>query len=264
MSLKSTLPPDIYNRIEEIQSMIFEIANGNYNFRLQRSAENNELDGLIGGINMLGEEIKASTVSRNYLQNIYRGVIDLLIILKKDFTIETANHQVLSSLGYTKDQLVDQPFSKLLGPNYKDSLDRIEKDLKENNISVNLELNLLTSGNVAVTHAVSFSLLSGSDDLDTSILVTAKDVTAFKETEERLKRQNEALKEIAWIQSHKVRGPVASIKGLMMLIDWDQNSLEENRQVFQNMQQTIEQLDVIIHEIVNKTGNLFEDEDSPQ
>lgn len=244
--------------------MIFEIANGNYNFRLQRSDENNELDGLIGGINMLGEEIKASTVSRNYLQNIYKGVIDLLIILKKDFTIEIANHQVLSSLGYTKDQLINQHFSKLLGPDYQDDLNRIERDLKENNVSVNMELNFLTSDNVPVAHAVSFSLLSGGNDLDTSILVTAKDVTAFKETEERLRRQNEALKEIAWIQSHKVRGPVASIKGLMMLIDLDQNSLEDNRQIFTNMQQTIEQLDVIIHEIVNKTGNLFEDEDSPQ
>ena len=261
MSLKSSLPADVFKRIEEINSLIFEIANGNYGYRLKRSRDNDELDGLIGGINMLGEEIKASTVSRNYLQSIYKGVVDLLIILKKDFTIETVNDEVLQKLGYSEAYLQHQPFQLILSPSDQKKLKKIESDLGKNPVCMNTELTFLHADETPVTHSVSFSVLSDNYEESTRILVIAKDVTAFKETERRLKHQNETLKEIAWIQSHKVRGPVASILGLMKLIDWENKDPADNMQVIQNLQATAEKLDAIIHEIVEKSGHLFLEED---
>ena len=261
MSLKSSLPAVVFKRIEEINSLIFEIANGNYGYRLKRSKGNDELDGLIGGITMLGEEIKASTVSRDYLQSIYKGVVDLLIILKKDFTIETVNDEVLRKLGYSEASLQNQPFQVILSPSHQKILKKVENDLGKNSICMNIELTFLHADKTPVSHSVSFSVLSDNHEESTRILVIAKDVTAFKETERRLKQQNETLKEIAWIQSHKVRGPVASILGLMKLIDWENKTPSDNMQVIQNLQATAERLDAIIHEIVEKSGHLFLDED---
>lgn len=259
MSLKSTLPKEVHDRIEEIHSLVFEIANGNYDFRLERSSENNELDGLIGGINMLGEEIKASTVSRDYLQSIYKGVVDPLIILKKDFTIETVNQQTEKQLQYDQGQLSNLHFRALVSPLHHKKLSKIEAELANSGVCTNMELDFQSGDHRKVTHSVSFSILSDKHDFSTRILVIAKDVTGFKETEKRLKEQNDALREIAWIQSHKVRGPVASLKGLMMLIDWDNKSHEENMLVVNNMRSTVDKLDLIIHEIVKKSGNLFDD-----
>ena len=44
-----------------------------------------------------------------------------------------------------------------------------------------------------------------------------RDVTQRRQTEHRLVAQNEQLRRIAWYQSHEVRGPVASILGLISL-----------------------------------------------
>lgn len=260
MPSKSPLPEDIQRRIEEIHTLIFEIANGNYDYRISRSEENDELDGLIGGITMLGEEIKASTVSRNYLRSIYKGVVDLLVVLRQDFTIETVNEQVQTRLGYDSEYLPGKPFQTILSTLHHKKLKKIEADLEKHQQCTNIELNFVHENKATVTYSASFSVLSDKPGGSGSILVIAKDVTEFKETERRLKNQNELLKEIAWIQSHKVRGPVASILGLMRLIDWKNQSPEENMIILQNLQLTAEKLDDIIHEIVAKSGHLFYDD----
>ena len=66
-----------------------------------------------------------------------------------------------------------------------------------------------------------------------------------------LEKQNRQLREIAYIQSHKVRKPVANILGLMQLMDKSKMS-EENQKYFDFLLQATQDLDKIIHEIVDK------------
>lgn len=51
------------SRIEEILSLIQDLASGNLEARRGRSERNDELDAVIEGLNMLGEELAAQTVS---------------------------------------------------------------------------------------------------------------------------------------------------------------------------------------------------------
>ena len=51
------------SRIEEILSLIQELASGNLDARREMSGRSDELDGVIEGLNMLGEELAAQTVS---------------------------------------------------------------------------------------------------------------------------------------------------------------------------------------------------------
>ncbi len=84
------------------------------------------------------------------------------------------------------------------------------------------------------------------------LTVFVTDITERKQNELKIISQNEKLKVIAWQQSHEVRGPVASILGLLNLIK------TEDRQTYnplylQYLQQSAEQLDKIIHKIVANT-----------
>lgn len=70
---------------------------------------------------------------------------------------------------------------------------------------------------------------------------------------EKIELQNKRLKEIAWIQSHKVRSPVANILGLSQLFDRAASSASINEEVISKVVLSARQLDTIINEIDDKT-----------
>ena len=84
------------------------------------------------------------------------------------------------------------------------------------------------------------------------LTVFVTDITERKQNELKIINQNEKLKVIAWQQSHEVRGPVASILGLLNLIKTEDKQTY-NPLYMQYLQQSAEQLDVIIHKIVANT-----------
>jgi PAS domain S-box-containing protein len=77
-----------------------------------------------------------------------------------------------------------------------------------------------------------------------------------KRNQESIKEQNKMLQEIAAISSHDIRRPVATILGLVNL--FDRNNLENpmNREIVDHLGITAQELDGVIHTIVEKTVHL--------
>ena len=73
------------------------------------------------------------------------------------------------------------------------------------------------------------------------------------ELNEAYKKQNEQLREIAWIQSHKVRSPVATILGLIPLLKYNDKTDNENKLILEGIKTASINLDTIIREIDEKT-----------
>jgi two-component system sensor histidine kinase/response regulator len=71
---------------------------------------------------------------------------------------------------------------------------------------------------------------------------------------ESITKQNKLLKEIAWIQSHLVRAPLARIMGLStLLLDEDEDVINSNKnQIINYIVDSANELDVIIKDIVDK------------
>ena len=84
------------------------------------------------------------------------------------------------------------------------------------------------------------------------------DITERKQFEHKLKRQNEQLKEIAWISSHDIRRPVASILGLINLYDIEDPTKPFNQEVINLLNVTTKELDKVIRKIVYKTYEIEE------
>jgi len=83
-----------------------------------------------------------------------------------------------------------------------------------------------------------------------SIICTiAEDITEIIILESQLKEKIKQIKDISWKNSHLLRGPVATIIGLVNLIEEKEITSERNIQVFSYVKQTIEKLDSVIHEI---------------
>ncbi|WP_375577696.1 CHASE domain-containing protein [Marivirga tractuosa] len=86
------------------------------------------------------------------------------------------------------------------------------------------------------------------------ILGIIRDISVRKNYTNSIKEQNEKLREIAWIQSHEVRAPLARLLGLLDLVDNYQNISEESKtRVIQSLRDSALELDIIIRDVVRRT-----------
>ncbi len=85
------------------------------------------------------------------------------------------------------------------------------------------------------------------------IALNITNIDSLKKSEERIKAQNEQLTEIAFIQSHKVRRPVATILGLVGIFNKNNLADEFNAVVLDKLTVATEELDEVIHSIVGAT-----------
>ncbi|MGZ3765977.1 MAG: PAS domain S-box protein, partial [Mucilaginibacter sp.] len=82
-----------------------------------------------------------------------------------------------------------------------------------------------------------------------------QDITAVKQKELRIIRQNEQLTDIAQINAHEIRRPVATILGLMQLINKENIESETDRELLAHLETATHELDVVIKRIIDKTVN---------
>jgi len=84
-------------------------------------------------------------------------------------------------------------------------------------------------------------------------LVISQDITEQVNYIRAIESQNEQFKEIAWLQSHKVRGPLSTILGLAQLFK-DKEIVVSNGEIVEGILESSNQLDTIVREIVYKTS----------
>lgn len=82
------------------------------------------------------------------------------------------------------------------------------------------------------------------------------DITEKKIAEEKLLDQFQKMKQIAWIQSHLVRAPLARILGLSELIRKNICTKEEEREILNGIVHSSKELDEHIKTIVKKAHNI--------
>lgn len=82
--------------------------------------------------------------------------------------------------------------------------------------------------------------------------VSIENVNAYKE----LTSQNKMLREIAFLQAHQVRAPIANVLGLISLFNFTEYADPVNGEVLERMKEATEKLDNLVREIVQKTNEL--------
>lgn len=100
---------------------------------------------------------------------------------------------------------------------------------------------------------LSFNPIVNQQQEVTGVNCFLRDITSQREHVEQIEKQNDKLREIAWIQSHKMRVPVANILGLVQLCQMDKSARKEIIPVFFR---AAEQLDDMIREIAVLTNDL--------
>jgi len=123
---------------------------------------------------------------------------------------------------------------------------------------------IIISGTIGEENAVELIKMGITDYVlkDKIFSVIPKIVRALKETDEQIKKriadeqikvQNKKLLEIALLQSHQVRAPIANILGLINLFNFGNPGDPINTEVIRNLQKSTIDFDKIIHKIMQKT-----------
>ncbi|PRY87121.1 response regulator [Mongoliibacter ruber] len=87
-------------------------------------------------------------------------------------------------------------------------------------------------------------------------MMLANDVTFKKKYIDAIEHQNTKLKEIAWIQSHVVRAPLARLMGLVNLLAEDETTDEEKQSYTKLIIDSANELDTIVRDITEKTEQI--------
>ena len=235
-------------QLQYIQDFLIKIAGGDYNSKL--SVIDNTDEQLVAvqvGINMLVEELKASTISRSFLNSIYNGINDVLIVLDENGKIQTINHVVENLLNYTGTELAKQSIEKLIQLNDVDTVRNCIKNVYEQDRIQEVGINLTAKDKSTIPVACSFSPLHDSQSNTTSILLVAKNMTGLINAKNQLQDKNDELNLFVYKASHDLKSPVSSMMSVMNLLKKSENIAE--------MQLYIKMVD----ECINKLNTIISD-----
>jgi PAS domain S-box-containing protein len=199
-------------RLDEILNVIMAISSLDYTKRAPVSDEGNIFDAIASGLNMLGEELLASTVSKDYVDNILRSMNDTLIVVSPDGNILTVNNATCTILGYKEEELVGQPVGKIFAEEQLFKGARFEKLIKDGSVR-NYDMIYRTKSGEQIPVSFSGSVMRDKDGNLTGIVGIARDMREIRELISQLEdktrsleRANRELKEatVQLIQSEKL------------------------------------------------------------
>ncbi|MGR3178474.1 MAG: response regulator [Candidatus Anammoxibacter sp.] len=127
-----------------------------------------------------------STVSKNYVDNIIRSMVDMLIVHDVEGEIITVNSATTELLGYEEDELIGWPVSKVFG-NGEIPFNTC------NGFCSNVEKTYLSKDGIMIPVLFSCSAIRGENDKVQGIVCVALDITERKKADEDIKRKNNEL-----------------------------------------------------------------------
>jgi PAS domain S-box-containing protein len=103
---------------------------------------------------------------------------------------------------------------------------------------------------------INFNPIYTADGDITGVNCFVKDVTRNQQNASRIRAQNDGLKKIAWMQSHKMRRPVANLLGIVELMKMDFPERMTGDSLMDALYNSVVQIDEITREIVLATKEL--------
>lgn len=236
-------------KIKIISDILLNYSYGNYTVSGKVSNVLDQFDIIISGLNLLGEELQDSTVSKNYFYNIFNAVKDMIIITDPEGVImdfnqtfktnfETFSNSNINDLNVFKNYSKRNNFFEHIKEN-------IEKD-GEFNIQLELEL----SNQKRITGLFTCNIIYGIENTVMGYLIYIKDVTETVKIEKMYARtviqtQNEERKRIAKDLHDSFGQELAMIKLILSNIDTEKNlekSLEQAQFCVETIDKSINRL----------------------
>ena len=177
-----------FRRLNEMKLLIFEIAAGNFSYRLEPQDRQDETETVIALLNMMTDELKSLFHQINPEESA-RYLVQASLLLNENLEVIGASPQVLSFLDRDINDLSQVPFQSLLSNDSKKRfLQEINRMLRENSTShLRLPLEFKAPNSLLVSADCSFQKTTIFPDQHRIQVTVYKTVFRNKELEEILK-----------------------------------------------------------------------------
>jgi PAS domain S-box-containing protein len=190
------------------------------------------------------------------LRAIINNTQDIIWSIDKNMQIIDANKPfwdyIYAMTGKTQQEVTESDFSKDLMKSWEGYLQPAFEG-KAYRSTIKNE----TDGHITYSE-INFSPIYDKDKNIVGVSCFSRDITEERQHQEMVEHQNRQLKEIAWLQSHKVRNHVTTIQGLAQLFNHNDPNDPTNKQILDGIQATTAELDHVIKEINSKAQKLGE------
>lgn len=175
-------------RFKQMIKVLSAYAAGNFNSNMKTSDRYDELDAIAESINMVGQELKAVTISRDYFNNIFHSVSDMIFVLTRRGEVMDINRRVNDLLGYKKEDLLSKKLDELIKPRNPSVMTDILTALKQPGVQQSKDYHLNTAFGKPLPVQISASYLAGDRGKSSGILLIIKDRTYQIESKNRVIR----------------------------------------------------------------------------
>lgn len=170
-------------RLEEINSLLISYSLGDFNQKIEPSGKLDDIDAFISNINMLGEELKISTISRNYFNNIFHSVSDMLFVLDANGNINSINKAVTDTLNFKEIELKGRSINIIEGG--LDFFKNLKKEMQSAPL-VHIDRTMHSIGQEPIPVSCSCSFLYNQNGETIGYLLIARNQARIKRYERSL------------------------------------------------------------------------------
>lgn len=209
----------------------------------------------ISGVLCIGSDIKSKESLINSRLLTYSQKLDKILNSITDGFFTLDNKWKITKVNKSFEELSGNKSSEILGksfweeyPEYKKFLEN-EEYMKSISRNETFDIEFFSEMRNKWFSAKIYPSTEG-------VAVFFQDITRSKSQVEEIIYKNKILTEIAKLQSHQIRRPVATMLGLTQLFE-KQGMSEENLELLDLLEKTTLELDEVIHKIVHKANSVI-------
>lgn len=210
---------------------------------------------VIGSIGLhkdITERKEAELLLKSYdrtLRSLVESTNEAIIVINNENRITLANNGAETLFEYSFQEIANKKVSDLFPDlnNEKVSVSHRTGLYSEESDKKVIEERALTKSGKELIVELSLAPMNTDSGEHTSFII--RDVTLRVKYEAKLESINNELNTLIYKASHDLRGPVASIKGLVNLYDKPNNTLEERTEYFEMIKSCTTQLDNILTDL---------------